>query len=182
MPDQPKARTIVQYSLKRAISWLDPANLGHLASPHDSNITWNVRTVREVCQEELGRELAQRCLADLNTLPGSSKAGFWNVLQQELERAPSDPVHQMSPDTHLQLSDQHSPAPSSGSRATAEGPADVPEPSQASNAPHLSTPTSPPLLNESTFSPPQIQKVIVEHFIRSDATPSSFSQSRVKTF
>lgn len=43
-------------------------------------------------------------------------------------------------------------------------------------------PTSPRLQNESTINPPQVQKVIIEHFIRSDATPSSFSQSRVRTF
>lgn len=185
VPDQPRARTLVEYSSERAISRLDPANLGHLPSPYDPNITWHVKTIREVCQEELGRELAQRCLAELSTLAGSSKAGFWDMLQRELEPVQPDPVLPLSPDTHLQLSDQHVPTPSSDSRATDEGQPNNAEPSlahPASNASPFSSPTSPPLLSESTINPPQVQKVIVEHFIHSDATPSSFSQSRVRTF
>lgn len=137
VPDE-TARTLVEYSSEWAITRLDPANLGHLSSPNDPNITWHVKTICEVCQEELGRELAQRCLAELSTLAGSSKAGFWSMLQQEFFRE------------FLMLPPSFT--------------------------------TSPPLLNESTINPPQVQKVIVEHFIRSDATPSSFSQSRVRTF
>ncbi|XP_075306240.1 zinc finger CCHC domain-containing protein 18-like [Odontesthes bonariensis] len=185
VPDQPTARTLVEYTTERAISRLDPASLGYLLSPRDPNISWHVKTIREVCQEELGRELAQKCLAELSTLAGSSKAGFWNVLQRELEPVPRDPVPPLSPDTHLQSPDQHVSAPSSRSEVIDEGQPGNPEPSlasPASSAPPLSAPTSPPLLNESTINPPQIQKVIVEHFIRSDATPSSFSQSRVRTF
>lgn len=83
-PGQPRARTFVEHSLERAIYRLDPAGLGHLPSPHDPNITWLVKTIREVCQEELGRELAQRCLAELSTLAGSSKAWFWNMLHSHL--------------------------------------------------------------------------------------------------
>ena len=107
------------------------------------------------------------------------------MFQRELQSVPSDPVSPLSPDTHFQLPEQHVPTPSSGSRVTDEGQPGNPEPSltsPASSAPPLSSPTSPPLLYQSTINPPQIQKVIVEHFIRSDATPSSFSQSRVRTF
>ncbi len=72
-PDQPKGRTLIQYSSERTISRFDPANLGNLPSPGDPTVTWNVRTIHELCQEELGRELAQKCLAELSTLAGSSK-------------------------------------------------------------------------------------------------------------
>lgn len=89
-----------------------------------------------------------------------------------------DPVHQLSPDTHLQLSDQHSPTPSSGAEQLLKV-----QLTFLSRAKFLMPPTSaPPLLNNNTINPPQIQKVIVEHFIRSDATPSSFSQRRARTF
>lgn len=76
-PNQPKA--LLQYSSERMISILDPASLCRLPNPDDLTFTWHVRTICEVCQEELGRELAQRCLAKLSTL-GNSKAGFWDML------------------------------------------------------------------------------------------------------
>lgn len=41
---------------------------------------------------------------------------------------------------------------------------------------------NPPHLNESTINPRHVQKVIVEHFIRNDTTPSSYSQSRIRSF
>ena len=184
-PDQPKGRILVEYSSDREISRLNPANLGHLASPDDPNTTWHVTTIREMCPEDLGREFAQRCLAELSTLAGSSKAGFWKMLQRELEPVSSDPAPPPSPDTHLQLSDQHVLSPDSGNGATDGSQSENAEPRLAtpvSNATHPSSSPGPQLLNESTINPPQVQKVIVEHFIRSDATPSSFSQSRVRTF
>uniref|UniRef100_A0A8D0AK94 Paraneoplastic antigen Ma-like C-terminal domain-containing protein n=1 Tax=Sander lucioperca TaxID=283035 RepID=A0A8D0AK94_SANLU len=44
------------------------------------------------------------------------------------------------------------------------------------------TATRNPFLDEGTVNPRHVQKVIVEHFIRSDSTPSSYSQSRIRTF
>ena len=185
LPDQPKGRTLVEYSSERAISRLDPAALGQLPSPRDPHITWQVRTVREVCQEELGREFAQKCLAELSTLAHGSKAGFWKMLQQELGPAQHDPVPPPSPDTHPQLSNEHVLTPRSDDRGADDGQPDnavLNYANPTSNAsPHKSHTTA-PLLDESTINPPQVQKVIVEHFIRSDAAPSSFSQSRVRTF
>ncbi|XP_076829405.1 zinc finger CCHC domain-containing protein 18-like [Brachyhypopomus gauderio] len=183
VPDQPRARALVEYSSERSILRLDPANLGQVPSPGDPNITWHVKTIREMCQEELGRELAQRCLAELSTLAGRSKAGFWHMLQRELGPVQPDAAPLPSPDTHLQLSD--TPTPSSDNRTTDGDHPDNAEPSRfdpAPNAPCLSSPTSSPFLNASAINPPQVQKVIVEHFIRNEASPSNFSQSRVRTF
>jgi hypothetical protein len=53
-------------------------------------VTWHVRTIREICQDELGRELAQRYLSELQALHGHSKAGFFNLLQGELQSFQSD--------------------------------------------------------------------------------------------
>lgn len=135
-----------------------------------------------MCQEELGRELAQRCLAELSTLAGKSKAGFWVALQQQLQ-VQFAPASAQSPDTHLRTPDPHVLTPSE--HRGAEGQSGVPEPNvihPTSNAHPSGPPTSPPFLDESVVSPPHVQKVIVEHFIRSDATPSSYSQSRIRTF
>ena len=41
---------------------------------------------------------------------------------------------------------------------------------------------NPPLIDESMFNPPHIQKVVVEHIMRSEPQPPSYSQSRIRTF
>lgn len=74
VPDYFRARTPVKYSSEWSISRFDPANLGHLSSLYDLNFTWHVKTIREMCQKELLRKLAQRCLAEMNNLTGR-KAG-----------------------------------------------------------------------------------------------------------
>lgn len=178
-PDHPKGQTLIQYSSDRAISRLDPANLGDLPSPNDPAVSWHVRTIREMCQEELGRELAQRCLVELSTLAGNSKAGFWSVLQQQMQHVNCEqPASPQSPDTQLQPSEHHiavlthnTVPPGEGlSSASSQTP-----PSRAQNNVPLS-------LHEDTINPPQVQKVIVEHFIRNDPAPSGYSQSRIRTF
>lgn len=182
-PDQPKGRTLVQYSSDRAVSRLDPAFLGNHPSLGDPNITWHVRTIRELCQEELGRELAQSCLAELSALAGKSKAGFWDTLQQQFQAQSASPSPQ-NPDTNLQTPDPYVFAPSD-SRTIDEGRSDVPEPNvihPTSNALPPSSPMSPPFLNKDMVNPPNVQKVIVEHFICNDSTPSSYSQRRIRTF
>lgn len=99
--NQPKGRTLMQYSSERAISRLDPASLGDVQSPDDPTVTWCVRTIRQMCQEELGRELAKKCLAELSSFAGSSKAGFWDALQSELQHDQPDLSSPQSPDTNL---------------------------------------------------------------------------------
>lgn len=97
------------------------------------------------------------------------------MLQHDLQHVQPDSVPPQSPDTHFQALDHQAP--------TVSG--DIPEPNPpnpvASTLPP-NAPKGPTFFDEGTINPPQVQKVIVEHFIRSDATPSSYSQSRVRTF
>lgn len=174
-PDKPKGQTLIQYSSEQTISRLNPANLGNLPSPYDPTLTWHVRSIREVCQEDLGRELAQRCLAELSTLAGKSKAGFWDMLQHDLQHVQPDSAPPQSPDTHFEALDQH------GQTANGDTPELNPPNLVASTLPP-NAPKAPTFFDEGTINPPQVQKVIVEHFIRNDTTPSSYSQSRVRTF
>lgn len=181
-PDQPKGQVLIQYSSDRMISRLDPANIGNLPSPDDPTVIWHVRTIREMCQEDLGRELALKCLAELSTLAGNSKAGFWDALQQGMQYVHPSSLPPQSPDNHFQSADENIPPPN---RAPDEGQSDIAiqrAPNPASSAFPHGAPSSPPLLNTATMNPPEVQKVIIEHFIRNDATPSSYSQSRIRTF
>ncbi|KAK7893154.1 hypothetical protein WMY93_022306 [Mugilogobius chulae] len=183
-PQSPLGRTLIEYSSDRTISRLDPAQLGDIPSPNDPAVTWSVRTIRELCQEELGREMAQKCLAELSSLAGISKAGFWDVLQGELQSAQSDLAPPQSPDTQLQPVEQAVSAVTDNGSDNGEQTNNV-----AASTPHTIPRSNPntavpslPVLDQNTVNPPHVQKVIVEHFIRSDSTPSSYSQSRIRTF
>lgn len=48
--------------------------------------------------------------------------------------------------------------------------------------PPSSISSNPVHINESMFNPPHIQKVVVEHIMRSESSPPSYSQSRIRTF
>ncbi|CAL9697932.1 unnamed protein product [Knipowitschia caucasica] len=182
-PEQPQGRVLIEYSSDRSITRLDPAQLGDLPSPSNPTVTWCVRTIRELCQEELGRELAQKCLAELGSLTGISRAGFWDALQSELQ-SQSDIAPPQSPDTQQQPFGQSVTTSTSDSAndngqtsdATVNGPDPVTQSIPFNAAPSF------PVIDSSTLNPPHVQKVIVEHFIRSDSTPSSYSQSRLRTF
>lgn len=144
MPDesgQPGGRVLIQYVSDRSISRIDPVTLGTLPSPKDPAVSWVARTIRDVCQEEIGREIARRYLGELESRPHATQSS--NI--------PND--------------DQNGPA----------------EPTPAHSA-HASVPGSPAHASEALFNPPQIQKVIVEHVIRSESTTSSSPQIRLRTF
>ncbi|XP_077063831.1 uncharacterized protein LOC143715878 [Siphateles boraxobius] len=185
-PEQPRGRALIEYTAERTISRLDPMQLGTLPSPNDPAVTWCVKTVRELCQEELGRELAQKCLAELSSLAETSKAGFWEALQSELQSAQPqiELAPPQSPDTQLQASENPVAVSTNGSSADCDMQTnnDIANPVDAVTRNVPTTATRSPFLDEGTVNPPHVQKVIVEHFIRSDSTPSSYSQSRIRTF
>lgn len=62
---QPEGRALIQYASDRSISRIDPITLGTLPSPKDPSVSWFVRTIRDICQEEMGREIARRYLGEL---------------------------------------------------------------------------------------------------------------------
>lgn len=183
-PEQPQGRALIEYSSDRTISRFGPAQLGDLPSPNDPAVTWCVRTIRELCQEELGQEMAHKCLAELGFLTGVSKVSFQKVLQSELQSAQSDGPPK-SPDTQQQPVEQSVTVSTVYCVANSGGqPRNTtvcaPDPVTRS-IPNTAAPSL-PVLDEGTVNPPHVQKVIVEHFIRKDSTPSSYSQSRIRTF
>lgn len=196
--NQPTGRALIEYASDRAISRLDPATLGHVPSPKDPTVTWHVRTIREMCQDELGRELAQKYLSELQALHGASKAGFLTMLQSQLQGLQSV-VH--PPDTSEIPLPSSQPSLTNDSQYDTMGSTHIPssvidEPAQDHRqgdsgtrptqtfpgASPLSIPSNPPHLDESMFNPPHIQKVVVEHIMRSESSPPSYSQSRLRTF
>lgn len=85
-PGQPEGRVLLQYASDMSISKIDPITLPSSKNPA---VTWSVRTIGDVCQEEIGREIARRYLDELDSVAGVSRAGFLDILQSELQRAAS---------------------------------------------------------------------------------------------
>lgn len=169
---QPEGRALIQYASDRSISRIDPITLGTVPSPRDPAVSWFARTIRDVCQEEMGREIARRYLGELEAVAGSGRAGFLSVLQGELQgtQDTSHNVHSGVTQSHATENDN-----------TPNDRNEPAEPTQVHSA-SASLPGSPIHVNENVFNPPQIQKVIVEHVIRSESTTSSSPQIRMRTF
>lgn len=170
---QPEGRALIQYASDRSISRIDPITLGTLQSPKDPAVSWVVRTIRDVCQEEMGREIARRYLGELQFVADSGRAGFLNVLQEELHgnQSTSQTIHSSATPPHATQNDN---TPNNDRN-------DPAEPTPVHSAP-ASVPMSPAHISENVFNPPQIQKMIVEHVIRSESTTSSPPQMRMRTF
>lgn len=192
--DQPAGRVLVEYASDRTVSRLDPSKVGNLPSPKDLAVIWNVKTIREICQDDLGRELAQRYLSELQSLHSSSKAGFFSILQNELQNLQADscsPGSSKQPYIpSLHADDSLCDPLASGSnlphvadvRNQHSNCQEIPETRPTSYAPPSSAYSSPPHVDEGIMNPPQIQRLVVEHIMRSELPPSSYSQSRIKTF
>lgn len=197
---QPTGRVLIEHSSYRAISRLNPDTVGKLPSPKDSNVTWHARTIREICQGELGRELAHRYLSELQALPWTSREGSFTTLQSQLQNLQSDieppqeSVVQSSLTPHVETQTHESQPVSERSAHSPPYVTDEPAPDHSHEVsgtipphnpfypPPSSVPSRPEPVNESMFNPPHIQKVVVEHIMRSESSPSSYSQSRIRTF
>lgn len=89
IPDKPgqlEGRVLLQYASDKSISKIDPITLGTIPIPKDPAVVWSVRTTRNICQEEVGREIAHKYLDELSSVAGSSRAEFLSILQSELQR------------------------------------------------------------------------------------------------
>lgn len=175
---QPEGRVLIEYASDRSISRVDPITLGDLASPKDPSVTWSARTIRDICQEEIGKEIARRYLSELESVAGSGKAGFLSVLQSELQESRDTTCHSQSSDAQ-QHATQDSSTPNNDT--TRSNQSEVAGATQVHSAP-VGVPVSPVHIDENVFNPPSIQKVIVEHVIRSESTASSSPQIRMRTF
>lgn len=88
-PHQPQGRTLVIYESEQAILKIDPITLGELQSPVGPSVIWSSKTVRDITQGEMGKEVARRYLRELEVLGNSGKAGFLSFLQSELQAGPT---------------------------------------------------------------------------------------------
>lgn len=174
VPDEqgePEGRVLLQYASDMSISKIDPITLGTVPSPRNPAVTWTVKTIRDVCQEEVGREIARRYLDELDSVAGISRAGFLDILQAELRRA-TPSVHSDGAQTQV----------SQGSNVPDRD--DQSEPARLTNIYTSPASMSMPQIrtDENIFNPPEIQKVIVEHVLRNEPTTLPSVQIRMRTF
>lgn len=171
-PNQPEGRTLIEYESDLAIIKIDPATLGELTSPVDPTVKWSARTIRDITQEELGKQMARRYLRELQFMGGSGKAGFLSFL--------SDLQEDPSPHTGTQLPVDHNINTTTHDTSDT----DLGEPVEPTSAfsPHSDAPTCPIPINESIYNPPHIQKVVVEHIIRNEPVHTPPTQTKIRTF
>ncbi|XP_060780329.1 uncharacterized protein LOC132888274 [Neoarius graeffei] len=182
-PGQPNGRALIVYASETSITKINPDTLGHIPSPNDPAILWHVRTIRDICQEDLGKELAHQYLEELSAIGGSATSGYASILERELRRIQSQasektlsgPSPRCSPMPHTENGMNVEAAHSMGSQCNSRPPSVLP----SSNH---STVHSPLSLGSDVLNPPSVQRVIVEHVIRNDSAPLYTGQSKVRTF
>ncbi|XP_049423362.1 uncharacterized protein LOC125883185 [Epinephelus fuscoguttatus] len=169
-PYQPRGRTLVIYESEQAILKIDPVTLGELQSPVDPSVIWFSKTVRDITQGEMGKEVARRYLRELEVLGDSGKAGFLSFLQSELQAGPT-------PQTETQLTNDQD------INATTDytEPSEPVEPTSAFS-PRAEPSTGPVHIDESIYNPSHVQKVVVEHIIRNEPTHTPLAHAKIRTF
>lgn len=171
-PNQPEGRTLIEYESDLAIVKIDPATLGELTSPVDPTVKWSARTIRDISQEELGKQVARRYLRELQFMGGSGKAGFLSFLS-ELQEDPT-------PHTETQLPVDHNI--NTTTHDTSDTNTGVPVDPTSTFSPHTDGSTGPVHINESIYNPPHIQRVVVEHIIRNESVHTPPTQTKIRTF
>lgn len=182
-PDQPTGRVLVQYSSESSVLRINPDSLGELPDPKDPSMTWCVRTVRDICQESLGRELALRYMEELNAIAGSGRVGFMLALQDELQslQLHSNDMRDAEANPHTTV---RSPGHDNSEIANVEsGSAEsIRSQTMTPNVSPLYVPTKQIHVDESMINPPHVQKVVVEHVIRNESAHSPLRHTRIRTF
>lgn len=141
-------------------------------------VVWTVRTIRDIGQEDMGREIARKFLDERKVVAGSSTAGFLSVIQNELQTNElqgnqGNPKHPENVDLQIHTTQD-------GETSSANSPDPV-EPTPSHNQSNA-VPVRLGHMNENILNPPQIQKVIVEHVIRNESAASSSSSTKIRTF
>ena len=183
-PNQPNGRVLIEFECEKSITRINPDTLGNIPSPSDPTTLWNIRTIRGICQEEIGKDLAQQYLEGLSAIGGSATSGYATILENELKRIRST----ASQEPHNTSSLGHSPMQNSS--------IDVERTSSMTQECNRSQPMSnihcvPSThssvrnsisLEENIINPPSIQRAVVEHVIKNESAHPYSSPIKMRTF
>ncbi|XP_038125367.1 zinc finger CCHC domain-containing protein 12-like [Cyprinodon tularosa] len=172
-PHQPEGRTLIMYESEQAILKIDPSTLGEIVLTVDPPIKWYSKTIRDITQEEIGKEMARRYLRELEFMGDSGKAGFFSFLQSELH-ASLTPQTEIHPPTNQTVNTTTDDVQNTKSTEAVE-PTSV-------FSPHSDTSVGSVHVDENLYNPPHIQKVVVEHIIRNEPTHAPLAHAKIRTF
>lgn len=176
--------TIIEYNSGQALEMLEPQlpYIHQLSS--DPGITYNVRALSSVFTQQLGSSVTQSYLEGLKEIAKLSGTNFEAVLSQMLSQMSAE----LTPaSTDLEAGDENPNGqppqkfPGECVGATPVKPSQVDEPQSQpkpikSNAPPLFT-------SQKILNPPEVQKFIVEHVVRSgEVAAQGPVQSRLRVF
>lgn len=175
-PHQPKGRGLVEYESEQSILKIDPSTLGELTSPGDPDLKWFCKTIRDITQEEIGREMARRYLKELELIGGSSKSGFLSFFQSELQTSATSQTETPPPlDQNINTTTDDTPNTDSCEHV---------EPTSALS-PHTDISQGSVHVDENIYNPPHVQNIVkhvVEHVIRNDPTHMPLTHAKIRTF
>uniref|UniRef100_A0A3B1J1T7 CCHC-type domain-containing protein n=1 Tax=Astyanax mexicanus TaxID=7994 RepID=A0A3B1J1T7_ASTMX len=185
------SQVIVEYSSGSALQTLQPLLPYRCTLANDSNTVCCVRALADVYCQGAGSKITHTYVGELQRVAKLSGRDLEAVLKEALDHIgeiidSSEPVEQKSP---AASPDQTSELNLSASQSQALFGAHLKPTSDDSRSHHSANSLSPPkhrsvpLLDSMTLNPPEVQKVIVEHIVRSeDKSPFAGSSVRLRIF
>lgn len=176
--------TIIEYNSGQALEMLEPQLPYTHQLSSDPGITYNVRALSSVFTQQLGSSVTQSYLEGLKEIAKLSGTNFEAVLSQMLSQMSAE----LTPaSTDLEAGDENpngqppQKLPGECVGATPVKPSQVDEP-QSQPKPIKSN--APPLFpSKKILNPPEVQKFIVEHVVRSgEVAAQGPVQSRLRVF
>lgn len=165
---------IVEYFSGSAIEGLEPHLPYKYTAHNDPTVVYEISTLSSVYAAQVGSNVTKTYLAELKELAKQSGKDYGEVLKQIMSQIGEDveaiqPRIESSPHTHAETTTSTSDATPSNNGAT-------------DHATLTSKGRTLPL-SLSDMNPPDIQKVVVEHIVRSqDVVPPMQSQMRLRSF
>lgn len=182
---------IVEYTHGTALGTLSGILPYKYALQDDPSVVYNIRTLSSAYQAEVSGNITKTYLSELKALAKLSGAEYGHVLKGVVSQISKDieamsSVSEEVPLTHAETStetqltitstEQHPPVLSSGTAHRNDG---LPPPG---TIPTNSVGTA-PSLSANDMNPPEVQKFVVEHIVRSEAISSCFQpQLRLRSF
>lgn len=185
------SQVIVEYSSGSALQTLEPLLPYRCTLANDPTAVCCVRALADVYCQGAGIKITHTYVGELQRVAKLSGRDLEAVLKEALDQIgeiidSSEPVEQKSPAASPdQTLEQNLSAPQSQTLFGAH----LKPTSDDSRSHHSANSLSPPkhrtvpLLDSMTFNPPEVQKVIVEHIVRSeDKSPFAGSSVRLRIF
>ncbi|XP_043089317.1 zinc finger CCHC domain-containing protein 18-like [Puntigrus tetrazona] len=181
--DDPKSPyhkdVIVEYSSYSALVTLKPLLPYTLRSPH--NVVYHIRLLSSVYASAVTEQTTTHYFAELKKIAKLSGRTFEELLKEQLLSTTAPTAENLNDSNDLESS--QTTDPSSSDIPVPPKQAECPEGGQSSDTVHrVITGSFSPTLEVNDVNPPQVQRMVVEHILRSDVVAPSSASFRLRVF